>query len=163
MLYSINWPNYIFWMPLLLEISGNARIVIVCFPSCNVMNFETFLSFLIKPFSYMTKKSKQMLKYRNDEKSFWGEIKSILHHFKGLSVARSCCRPKSAPLKANTLTNLFIRTPSSLSSRLYKMRSTNAYHLKLGANILWPKFFLTTPSLMMAPLKSLQTLSKVLV
>ena len=105
------------------------------------MNFETFLSFLIKPFSYMTKKSKQMLKYRNDEKSFWGKIKSILHHFKGLSVARSCCRSKSAPLKTNTLTNLFLRTPSSLSSRLYKMRSANAYHLKLGANILWPKFF----------------------
>ena len=30
MLYSINWPNFIAWLPLLLEILGNMCIVIVC-------------------------------------------------------------------------------------------------------------------------------------
>ena len=30
MLYSINWPNFIVWLPLLLEILGNMCITIVC-------------------------------------------------------------------------------------------------------------------------------------
>ena len=30
MLYSINLPNYIAWLPLLLKILGNMCIVIVC-------------------------------------------------------------------------------------------------------------------------------------
>ena len=48
----------------------------------------------------MTKKSRQKLKYLDKEKSFLGEIKSIFHHFsiKGLSVAKNCLRPESAPL-----------------------------------------------------------------
>ena len=31
-------------------------IMIVCFPDCDVINFENNLSFLIKPFFYITKK-----------------------------------------------------------------------------------------------------------
>ena len=30
MLYSINWPTFIAWLPLLLEILGNMCIAIVC-------------------------------------------------------------------------------------------------------------------------------------
>ena len=30
MLYSINWPKFIVWLPLLLEILGSMCIVIVC-------------------------------------------------------------------------------------------------------------------------------------
>ena len=30
MLYSINWPNFIAWLHLLLEILGNTCIAIVC-------------------------------------------------------------------------------------------------------------------------------------
>ena len=30
MLYSINWPNFIAWLPLLLEILDNMCIAIVC-------------------------------------------------------------------------------------------------------------------------------------
>ena len=59
------------------------------------MKFNINLIFLIKPFCYMTKKSRQKLKYLENEKSFWGEIKSIFHHFKGLSIAKN----ESAPLK----------------------------------------------------------------
>ena len=29
-LYSINWPNFIVWLPLLLDMLGNMCIVIVC-------------------------------------------------------------------------------------------------------------------------------------
>ena len=31
MLYSINWPNFIVWSPLLLEILGNVCTAIVCY------------------------------------------------------------------------------------------------------------------------------------
>ena len=30
LLYSINWPNFIAWLPLLLEILGNMCIAIAC-------------------------------------------------------------------------------------------------------------------------------------
>ena len=46
------------------------------------------LNFLIKPFCYMTKKSRQKFKYLENEKRFWGEIKSIFYHFS--SRAFSC-------------------------------------------------------------------------
>ena len=61
-LYFINWPNYIVWLPLLLAILGNLCIMIICFPVCDIINFETNLSFLIKLFLYITKKSGQNCK-----------------------------------------------------------------------------------------------------
>ena len=70
LLYSINWPNFIVWLPLLCEIFGNKCIAIVCKSGCNVMNFGVNLIFLIKPFSYITKKSWQKLKYFENEKKF---------------------------------------------------------------------------------------------
>ena len=57
-----NIPHVIFYqliiiisLPLLLEMLGNMCIVLVCFPGCDIINFEINLGFLIKPFSYMTK------------------------------------------------------------------------------------------------------------
>ena len=38
-------------------------IVIICCPDYDVINFEIKLSFFIKQFSYMTKKSGQKCKY----------------------------------------------------------------------------------------------------
>ena len=54
---------------------------IVSPPHCDVINFEINLIFLFKPFSYMTKKSRQKFKYLDNEKSFQGEVKSIFQHF----------------------------------------------------------------------------------
>ena len=45
------------------------------------MNFEINLILLIKLLFYMTRKSKQKLKYLENEKSFQDEIKSIFHNF----------------------------------------------------------------------------------
>ena len=45
-------------------------IVIVYFPIYDVINLIINPSFLIKPFSYMTKKLQQNLKYLKKEKSF---------------------------------------------------------------------------------------------
>ena len=39
----INWPNFIIWLSLLLEILGNICIVVICCPVCN---FEINCSFL---------------------------------------------------------------------------------------------------------------------
>ena len=50
MLYSISWPNFTVWLPLLREILHNMCIAIVCFPGCDFINFEINLIFLIKPF-----------------------------------------------------------------------------------------------------------------
>ena len=81
MLHSINWVNFTVWLPLLLEIFGNMCITIVSEPVWDVIEFEINLIFLIKPFRYITKKSRQKLKYLDNEKSFWGDVKSIFHHF----------------------------------------------------------------------------------
>ena len=54
-LCSSTSPNFIFWLLLLLEISSNMLIVKVYVPFY-VVNFEIYLSFLIKPFSYVTTK-----------------------------------------------------------------------------------------------------------
>ena len=48
LLYSINWPNCIVWLPLLCGILDNICIAIVCKPDCDVMNFEFNLIFLNK-------------------------------------------------------------------------------------------------------------------
>ena len=71
LLYSINRPNFIVWLPLLLEMSNMCN-VIVCIPGYDVINFANNLIFLIKPFCYMTedKNSRQKLKYLENEKSF---------------------------------------------------------------------------------------------
>ena len=45
MLYSINWPNFIICLPLLLEILGNMCIAIVHYPGCESWIFKLTLSF----------------------------------------------------------------------------------------------------------------------
>ena len=39
------WPNFIVWLPSLLEIMGNMCITILCFPGCGVIDFENNLMF----------------------------------------------------------------------------------------------------------------------
>ena len=53
MLYSINWPNFIVWLPLLLEILGIMCIAIVCFPGGDLINFEINLLYKILIFKYL--------------------------------------------------------------------------------------------------------------
>ena len=45
MLDSVNWPNFIVGLPLLLEILGTMCITVVCLPGCDIINFELTLSF----------------------------------------------------------------------------------------------------------------------
>ena len=69
-LHSIKWANLIVWLLSLCEILGNMCITTVCYPCCEVTKFEINLIFLIKPFWYMTKKSRQKLKYLENKKCF---------------------------------------------------------------------------------------------
>ena len=78
MIYYINWPSFIVWLPLLLEILGNMCSGIAFFSVCDVINFEINLSFIAKSFSYMTRKLEQRFKYLENTKSFLGEIKKAL-------------------------------------------------------------------------------------
>ena len=59
-LYYINCPNFIVWLPLLFEILDDMCVVTVCFPGCDVTNFEISLILLLKPLFYMTEKSRQI-------------------------------------------------------------------------------------------------------
>ena len=62
--YSINWPNFILWLPVLLEILDNMCIATVFFKGRDVINFQINRIFLIKLFYYyLTKKSRQKLTY----------------------------------------------------------------------------------------------------
>ena len=101
MLYSINWPKFNAWLPLLLEISDIMYSAIVCFPGWDVTNFEINLIFLIRLFLYITKKSRRKFENLQKEMSFKGKIKSIFHHFKGFSFAKKCLRLESTPLTQN--------------------------------------------------------------
>ena len=69
MLYYINCPTFIVWLPLLLEVLGNICVAIVCFPGCDVINLKINLIYRIKPFLYMTKKRRQKFKYLKNKKS----------------------------------------------------------------------------------------------
>ena len=80
--------NDLISLPLPLEVLGNMCITVVCFPSCDIINLNLNL-LLIKPLFYMTGNSRQKFKYFENQKSFQGEIRSIFHHFKRLSVAKN--------------------------------------------------------------------------
>ena len=55
-------------------------ITIASLPGCDVINFEIKVMFRIKPFFYMTKKSRQKFKNLESKKSFSRE-KSIFSSF----------------------------------------------------------------------------------
>ena len=65
----MNWPNFIAWLSLPLEILDNMCIEITC-PVRKVTNFEVNLSFHIMLFHYITIKSEQKGEYLKNEKSF---------------------------------------------------------------------------------------------
>ena len=73
MLYSINIPNFIAWLSLLLEILVNMCIVVICCPVFDFINFEINLNFLINPFSYMTKMSEQKFKHLQKKLFRWNK------------------------------------------------------------------------------------------
>ena len=82
----LTYQDFIAWWPLLLEIWVNTCIVIICFADSDVIDFEVNLIFLIKPFPYMAKKSRQKFKCLENEKS-WNE-KKFLTFLKSFHVSK---------------------------------------------------------------------------
>ena len=62
MLYSINWPNFIAWLPLHIETLNTMCIAIIRCPACDVINFDIDNSLFIKSFFYIITKSGQICK-----------------------------------------------------------------------------------------------------
>ena len=87
----------------------------------DAIKFEINLIFLNKSFCYMTKNSRQKLKYHENKKSFWVEIKSIFHHFR--------LKPESPPSIYNIILKISLhiliickfRLKLSLSSALLRV------------------------------------------
>ena len=75
MLDCINWPKFIAWLRLLLEILGNMCIAIACYPGCDVMDFEINLTFLIQPFFLYDQKvlTKTLISWERKELLRWNK------------------------------------------------------------------------------------------
>ena len=89
----ISWPNSIAWLSLLLEILGNVCIVSICCPVCDVINFEINLSFLIKPFFYITKKSGQKCEYLKKKRALTWNKKHVSSLLKGFQLSEIVLDP----------------------------------------------------------------------
>ena len=99
-LHCINWPNFIFWLPLLLEILVNMFIAIN-FPVRRHKFHKFFINLpalLIKLFTQPNSSDKNLniLKTRKAFKMKWKAFIIILIV---LSVAKNCLRPESVPLR----------------------------------------------------------------
>ena len=61
-------------------------ILFACKPDCNVINFEINFFFLIKPFFYLTKKSRQILDVLRTKRTLKMKEKALLIIYKGLPL-----------------------------------------------------------------------------
>ena len=89
LLYSINWPNFIAWLSLLLEILSNMCIAIVCYPGCDVMDFEIPLIILIEPFFLHDQKAMTKTSISRERNELLGWNKKYLSPFlKGFQLSK---------------------------------------------------------------------------
>ena len=105
-LYPINWPNFIVWLPLLLQILGNMFITIVFYPGCDVIKFEINL-ILSSRFATWPNTEDNNLNILRLKRAFDVKLKVFFIIFKRFSVAKHCLRPESAPLMDQHLTLVF--------------------------------------------------------
>ena len=87
--------------------------------------FEINFTFLIRPFFYMNKKSRQKFNALRATRNFKVKWKWF-YIFNRLSVAKNCLRPESAPLKL-----------SSICCKILNMRSTILWVLDVMRLILF--------------------------
>ena len=93
LVYSINWPNFLVWLPLLCEILGNMCIASICISCCEAMNFEVNLMFLIKLFFLHNQKvmTKIEISWERKELLRWNKkhFSSILKGFQSRKKHKS--------------------------------------------------------------------------
>ena len=74
-----DWPNFIAWLSLLLEILRNMYILIICFPACDLINFY-LIAFLSSRFSKLVKSQHKNVNISRTKRAF-SMKKGIFHHF----------------------------------------------------------------------------------
>ena len=70
MFYSIDWPNFIVSLPLLLEVLDNISNTIVCFPGCDLSDFKINLIFYSSRFSTWSKRQDKNLNIFRIKRAF---------------------------------------------------------------------------------------------
>ena len=94
MLYPISWPNFSFWLPLLLETElprskGNICIAIAFFPGCDVINFGINLMFLtLYDFSTWPKSQNKNLNIFRTKRDFKVKQKPFFIILKAFQLSR---------------------------------------------------------------------------
>ena len=100
-LYAIIiWPNFIVWLPLLLEILGNMCIG-------DIINFEINLVFLIKPFFYMTKSLVKNLNILKTKRAFKGKLSGSWQILATVSTLKMMKNAFYFTLKATFILKMF--------------------------------------------------------
>ena len=97
-------------------------IVFICFPGCDVINFEINHIILIKPFFCMAIKSRQNFKFLENEKSFKGEI-SIFHHFLRALNCQKMSQPRECSFNSvgETLLSKHVLSKCSFNSAILSL------------------------------------------
>ena len=83
--FSINWPNYTVWLPLLGENLSNVCIVIAMEPSCDFINYKINLSNQTV-FSPWPESQDTYLNILRTKRAFKMKLKAFFFVFKGLSL-----------------------------------------------------------------------------
>ena len=100
-LHAIQWQAWLTKFYCLIAFTswnvGQYEYWIVCFSSCDNINFEIKLIFLIRPFSLWWKSQDKNLNNLRTKRAFKVKQKAFFKVFKGLSVAK-IVRPGSAPI-----------------------------------------------------------------
>ena len=77
--YSINWPNFIAWLPLLLEILGNMFIIVICLPACDVKILKlTFLKLYYQVIFLHDQKGHDKNLMSSEQKDFSSFLKAFI-------------------------------------------------------------------------------------
>ena len=84
-----NWPNFIAWLHLLLEILDKRCIVIICCLVYYVINFEIISSYLSSRFSTYPKSYDKSANHWRTKRAFNMKDKAFLIIFKRLSLKQT--------------------------------------------------------------------------
>ena len=131
MLYSVNWPSSIVWLPLHLKILGNMFIIIA---------YKSTLSFWPSRFSTWPKSQDKDFNILKTKRTFKIKRKAFFIIFKGLLVAKNRLRLESAPLSDIRSIVTYQRAqmfPRGDSSNRQKMNSCCSFQWVLQQNLSW--------------------------
>ena len=142
-LYSTNWTNFIVWLSLLLETS-------VCLVVFTCLYFIVWLSLLLvcwrhkltlsfesSRFYTWPKCQDKNLNILRTKKAFKVKLKACFIIFKGLSVAKNCLRPESAPLRSFFCMWSMISFRATIESRLMFTLLTDFLTLHPPSTLAW--------------------------